>query len=668
MTSDGSGSTNSVADHRQFEALSRSNSIQALQRISDQTKNAVFARDTQGRFLLANPAYMAPIQANADLVGRRSSEVFDPEMQAQLGAEDRRVIDTGEALITQWNASDTMQQQQYFVAKYPLFNDFGIVVGVAGLGMPSSDWVEQPSLESSDGSYAQLAFDQAPIGVAVLDLELRYLQVNPALSQLSGYAHTRLLGRSSYQHVHPADRAPLCNAFFELLSGLRADCRLEQRHLRPDGSIIWVRLHVRLLRNQSGQPLAFLLFVDDLSGQKAMLTALGEQLNSATRIINSSRLDPEVLYGAIHCAVELLMPVDVLVISLVEKNQPFVDHVYNYDERVGLCDTERKPLQGSFAAFMMRYGPVLRVDDFLMFQHPEISFEVFGSEDDTRSAVAASFTTGGGLFGLLFVQSYPPNVYTDNDLTILELLAAHAATAIENVRHAQNAQRNAIDAERNRLARDLHDSVSQSLFSASLIAERLPAMAHISTKEAWQGLEALHQLVRNALSEMRALLIELRPGALAESPLHQAIQLLTNAFAGRSGVVVSVLLDPAPKLPPEVQLVFYRIVQESLMNIIKHAYADKAGVEMTVTPPVNEHSSPWQGTIILRISDDGRGFNSRAVEPHQLGLGIMRERAAELGAELTIESAPGKGTRTIFIWHGSALDPASKEMRDYDGH
>lgn len=382
-----------------------------------------------------------------------------------------------------------------------------------------------------------------------------------------------------------------------------------------------------------------------------------ERLNAASRMINDAGLEPQALYAAIHRAVAHLMPVEAFVITLVEPGSALADTVYSYDCRVGLCaGTYRFILERSFAGFMRRHGPTLRVDDFEQFyqQHSEVAFDVFGDEEDTRSGVAASFITADGLYGLLFAQCYPPAMYSDEDLTILELLSVHAATAIQNVRQAQQRRRDAIDEERNRLARDLHDSVSQSLFSASLIAERLPEMMQISPADANEGLRQLHQLARGSLAEMRALLVELRPAALAAAPLHQAIDQLAQAFGGRRGITIEVDLDQTPTLPEHVQVALYRIAQESLSNVIKHAYARAAHVQMTVTPPATGGAEPWSGTICIQVHDNGRGFAINQVDVGRFGLEIMRERASAIGAQLEIVSQTGAGTLVTLVWRGGA--------------
>jgi signal transduction histidine kinase len=212
----------------------------------------------------------------------------------------------------------------------------------------------------------------------------------------------------------------------------------------------------------------------------------------------------------------------------------------------------------------------------------------------------------------------------------------------------------AVAAERSRLARDLHDSVTQALFSASLVAEVLPQVWQRDPGEAMEALEELRELTHGALAEMRALLLELRPSALLESTLDALIRQLVQVITSRDDLAVSLVLEPAPQLPPEVQVTFYRVCQEALQNAIKHAGSRQVGVRLSVSPDASAgQGGEWQGQLRLEVSDGGRGFDPGSSGPEQMGLRIMRERADSIGAHLTVASQPGRGTHVSLAW-GSA--------------
>jgi signal transduction histidine kinase len=204
----------------------------------------------------------------------------------------------------------------------------------------------------------------------------------------------------------------------------------------------------------------------------------------------------------------------------------------------------------------------------------------------------------------------------------------------EALKQAQRDKEEVAAAERTRLARDLHDAVSQTLFSASLIADVLPRIWDKNPDEGHRRLEEIRQLTRGALAEMRTLLFELRPAALADAELGYLLHQLAESITSRSRIPVEVHVEGECDLQPEMKVALYRITQEALNNVAKHAGASGARVNMSCK----------SGEVLLVISDNGKGFDVASVHHESLGLGIMRERAKGIGAELKIDSKIGVGS------------------------
>jgi signal transduction histidine kinase len=203
--------------------------------------------------------------------------------------------------------------------------------------------------------------------------------------------------------------------------------------------------------------------------------------------------------------------------------------------------------------------------------------------------------------------------------------------------HRREGERAAL--ERQRIARDLHDSVSQSLFSTTLhvrTAQRALEQEQLNASgPVGEELGEIGQLTRGALAEMRALILELRPGALAEEGLVAALSKQAAALSAREGLVIEVD-GPDARLPlgPEVEEQLYRLGQEALANVVKHARASSATVRIAAN----------DDTVTIEVHDDGRGFDPAAVGPEHFGLRSMRGRVADLGGRLEITSTPGGGT------------------------
>jgi PAS domain S-box-containing protein len=205
---------------------------------------------------------------------------------------------------------------------------------------------------------------------------------------------------------------------------------------------------------------------------------------------------------------------------------------------------------------------------------------------------------------------------------------------------AKKAAEEAVAADRTRLARDLHDAVTQTLFSASLTAEVLPDLWEMDVEAARNSTEELRQLTRGALAEMRTLLLELRPATLTQTSLSDLIKQLCEAFIGRSRLPIDMNIEGNCPIPPEVQVAFYRIAQESLNNAFKYARATLVNVNLYIHPTY----------IHFETCDNGIGFDTTMIKPMTLGMRIMRERAEAIGAVLQITSKPGSGTCVAMTW------------------
>jgi two-component system nitrate/nitrite sensor histidine kinase NarX len=248
-----------------------------------------------------------------------------------------------------------------------------------------------------------------------------------------------------------------------------------------------------------------------------------------------------------------------------------------------------------------------------------------------------------------------------------ERLAMSFITDITERRQVEQSLQAAVAAERNRLARDLHDAVTQTLFSASLIAEVLPRLWERHPGEGERRLAELRQLTRGALAEMRTLLLELRPAALMEVELGDLLRQLAEGITGRARVPVALTVEGYYPLTPEVRVALYRIAQEALNNVAKHAGANQTvvslryfGANQQESGKAGEQADGGQDgvTVELCISDDGRGFDLNRSLPESLGLNIMRERVEAIGATLVIESQVGQGTQVSVVWKQPKLAPS----------
>ncbi|HSJ53144.1 MAG TPA: GAF domain-containing sensor histidine kinase [Anaerolineae bacterium] len=260
-----------------------------------------------------------------------------------------------------------------------------------------------------------------------------------------------------------------------------------------------------------------------------------------------------------------------------------------------------------------------------------------------RSWLGVPLTAKGEVIGMLTLDHSQPGFFVAQRAGVVMTFANQVAVAVENARLYAQAEESAVVAERSRLARDLHDAVTQTLFSASLIAEVLPRIWDRNHEEGQRRLAELRELTRGALAEMRTLLLELRPSALEEANLGDLLHQLAESITGRARVPVTLEVEGECHLEVDAKIALYRIAQEALNNVAKHSGATAATIRLSCRPDQVE----------LRVCDDGLGFDLETRPLNSLGLSIMRERAEAIGAALTIDSRPSCGTEITVSWRNA---------------
>ncbi len=238
------------------------------------------------------------------------------------------------------------------------------------------------------------------------------------------------------------------------------------------------------------------------------------------------------------------------------------------------------------------------------------------------------------LMGVLRLDHTEPDYFTEQQAQLTLAFAQQAAVAIENARLYEQARQLAALEERQKLARELHDSVSQALYGISLGARTARTLLERDPSRARDPLEYISTLAEAGLAEMRALIFELRPESLQMEGLVAALTKQTDALRTRHQLHVETDFCPEPDVTLVVKETFYRIAQEALHNIVKHARAHRVEVRLETDA----------ATLRLSICDDGLGFDPTGEFPGHLGLRSMRERAEKIGGVFRLDSAPGQGT------------------------
>jgi PAS domain S-box-containing protein len=477
---------------------------------------------------------------------------------------------------------------------------------------------------------------------SIFDLKTqKLLYVSTAFERLTQQEPTSLEGnlRDVVEIVHPDDRRQALAVY------LRQQPSAQFRIIWPDGRIRWLEARVFPVYDSQGEIYRYVGVTDDITDRKAIETAEREQrlLAEAFRDIAqtlSRTLDLEEVLDQIIATISKVVPHDMVTMMLLENGRARFVRYAGVIEPAFRVMAEKESWNPndlvSLRAMVNTRQPLLIADTAT---YP--GWHALNNQAVEASCVAVPILLENEVVGFIHVMSATRNFFTVNHAERLNIFAKQAAIAIQNARLYNQAQVLATMEERQRLARDLHDAVSQTLFSASVVAETMVRVYERQTPEdIKRNLTELQRLTRGALAEMRNLLAELRPNALLETDFKILLKHLTDATAGHTQIPVVLDVQMASVLPGDVQVVFYRVAQEALSNIIKHARAKNVSVRCS-----------YQNNVAtMQVLDDGRGFDMNKPVDGHYGLAIMQERAATIGAEVILKSAPAQGTQVYLHW------------------
>ena len=505
---------------------------------------------------------------------------------------------------------------------------------------------------TSEEEYRSI-FESATDGLIIYDMELdRVVEANSAASNMHGYTRQEFVGINPDSFMLPADyvvfrehvRAAEPGGVFEPLVV----------HTRRDGS----QFHVDVRRsaiNYRGRK-CLLSIIRDVSQRIQTERILSEEITARMReqetllaishtLASTLELQPDLILDQLREIIEYthgglfvlegftLVALATHGLQQLEQSAPIridlntpenLTILFNGHRPIRIADAWSDDPQAQFLRALLENGAAVLLE---------------GMQSWMWIPLAVKSRNIGGMG----VAHERRNYFTPHHADLALSVANQAAITMLNAELYGQAQAVAVLEERQRLARNLHDAVNQSLFSAGLIAEVLPRLWDRDQAQARRSLEDLRRLTRGAMAEMRALLAELRPSTLTDADLGDLLRLLGNAFTGRTNIPARVTVVGQGVLPAEVQVAIYRICQEALNNVAKHAEASVVQISLT-------HDN---NNIELSIRDDGQGFDPERTTSGHYGMSMMHERAEAVGALLSITSQPGHGTELMIHWTGT---------------
>ncbi len=453
----------------------------------------------------------------------------------------------------------------------------------------------------------------------------KLVYANQAAQDLLGYSLEELQARDILDWIAPPYRAWVAERVQQNRTALPGI--FEIALVRKDGSWRYVRYSILYL-DIEGQMYGAAI-AHDLTETRQTLRRLEALYQADEKLYASLELD-EVLQALVDVCVDLLGADKSCILIWDETHQHLITRAQRGFTSQFVQVMNEYAGRG-LLAHAAQSGETVVVQD--THQDERVARHVTDPEG-IRAFMHIPIRLEGEVFGVFSIDNLHPHTLGPEEQRAFTSLARRAAVAIRNARLYAEAQGKAALEERQKLARNLHDSVSQAIYGIVLGVRTAKTQLARNPEQAPAALDFVMNLAEAATAEMRALIFELRPESLQQEGLVAALSKQVAALRARHGLYLETHLGPEPALSLEAKEALYRVAQEALNNVVKHAKARKVHLRL----------HPENGMVRLEIRDDGVGFDTQREYPGHLGLVSMRERIVRLGGRFWIESSPGAGT------------------------
>jgi PAS domain S-box-containing protein len=474
-------------------------------------------------------------------------------------------------------------------------------------------------------------------GIVIVDPDARYMYANPVACTIMGYRLDELVGQDFRMNFPKRMHQPMIDAFTASIDGHTG--RYSSVLLRPDGEEREIE-YSNMRFEVDGQTILSSIFHDvtDIRRQAREASTLAEIASTMT--VNLSMEETVTILAESVVKATTAIASAVIIVDL-ELNRFQIAGVYNLPDefREGLSETwPPSPTSPTMIAFQTN-NPQIRHNARARILKSDVYTRLHSSAEDAEwdTLLAMPMSYRGKSVGAL-MTFYPENwVISDDELAFLKAIADQAAVTIKNTHLFQEAQSKAALEERQRLSRELHDSVSQVLYGIALGATTTRRLLDTDPEKTREPLDYVLALAEAGLAEMRALIFDLRPESLETEGLVAALEKQAAYLRARHHIDVEVQMCCEPDLPLEIKETVYHIAQEALYNTVKHARATEVLLCL---------EDETDNILTMRLQDNGIGFDPDESFEDYRGLKSMRDNTRRLGGTLRIRSNPGGGTLT----------------------
>jgi PAS domain S-box-containing protein len=604
-----------IEDRKETEEALRE-SEERFAAFMDNLPGYAWMKDLQGRYVYINqvvrglPGYGS--------LGKTDAQIWPADLAAEYRANDQHVIAAKKPLHTVEHYLQEGKQRYMVGSKFPIFDKNGAVAWVGGAGVDITERIEaEEALRESELRFRQLAENIQEIFWMTTSAMEELLHVSPAYEKVWGRSLESLRQRpqSWMDAIHTDDRERVVGVF----EGQRHQgFEVEYRIVRPDGSVRWIRDRRFPVKDESGKVYRLAGIAEDITERKQVIETLRQSefdLAEAQRVAKLGNWTLDIAAGTVRWSEEIYR----------------------------IFDVDKATFEGTYATFVSRVHP----DD-----RPNVlQANAEARLDGKPFEIEYRITTPSGQLKHIREIGYASRDRSDDSISTL----FGTAQDITERKQAENAFRDSSvqlralsrrlvelqESERRELSRELHDRVGQNLTALKINIDMLqPALASRGNEDVLARVTDSAALLESTMDAIENVMSELRPPMLDDHGLAAALDWHARKFSRRTGIAVAVHAgEPAAPLAPQVEIALFRIAQEALNNIAKHASARRAEIAL----------DQENGDFVMSVRDDGIGFHvgENASDKPKTGLGMatMRERSQAVGGRFEVQALPERGTR-----------------------
>jgi PAS domain S-box-containing protein len=628
-----------ITERKKAEEKLRSSEAE-LRAVFEAITDAIFVFDSEGRYLKVAPSNPSLLyRPAAEMLGKTLHEILPREQADEFLSLIRRALETRQSVYHEYGLRID-DRQAWFEATISSMTEDAVVAVARDV---TERKLAEEALKQSERLY-RTVIEEVTENICLVDVETRgIVGSNPAFRETLGYTEEELEQMTLYDIVaHDRDSVDR-NIWLTVEEGRTFVG--QRKYIRKDGSLMDVEASGSKFVRDGREILC--VVAHDVTERARMQELLEERVTTLSTIAARTTLDlpmADMMDALAEGVVKAGTAVACVVASVDESTS-----VLRPEGAFGLPEGAKSGLEASWRAgaqsptieaFRAQQSVLVpNTREFLLENELYGPIHHFVREAAWDTAYIVPLVSRGQSLGTLTLLYLPDHEPGEEETVFLKAVADQTAVAIENARLFSEVRGKAALEERQRLARELHDSVSQALYGIALGTKTARALVKHNPDQAAEPLEYVLSLAEAGMAEMRALIFELRPESLEKEGLVAALEKQAAALRARHKSKVETDLCSEPAVSLDVKEALYRIAQEALHNTVKHARASIVQIKMRC-------SSEY---ITLDISDDGKGFETEGNFPGHLGLRSMRERAERLGGTLAVESTPGKGTK-IRAW------------------